>query len=467
MKKRVSPIGMRYAFSVVFLMVDVILSFAAMEGAYIIRFHMMDPEMARPTRENYIALSVMFTALSIYFMMISGLYRPAPGKSRIDMIFGVVRAVVFSLGILLALSFFYRDFSYSRLITVIGMGLAVVLICIGRMIVVSIEMSFLRRGIGSSRLLIVGTGSGFDNMAEKMASRPEHGYDLIGYLEENPGRRLQHIPLLGTLEEMEQTLVVQDIDVAALALDPEHHAEARDLVDLCDKRNVECYMLPDAVDMLVGPREYEEICGVPLIKVKGLRIKGFNAFLKRLMDIVLTLLITLLISPLLIFIIILIRIDSPGPIFYTQKRVGMNGKIFWMFKFRSMKTEAEAGGGPAWSQSQDPRVTKLGFYLRKFSIDELPQLINVLKGDMSLVGPRPERPYFVEQFEKGVPRYMERHKVKSGMTGWAQANGLRGDTSITERVRYDLYYIENWSVLFDIKIIILTIVDIINEIRRR
>jgi len=167
-------------------------------------------------------------------------------------------------------------------------------------------------------------------------------------------------------------------------------------------------------------------------------------------------------------IALLIKIDSRGPVFYMQKRVGIDGKIFWMYKFRSMKTEVESEeGSPGWSRTSDPRVTKLGFYLRKLSIDELPQFINVLKGDMSLVGPRPERPYFVAQFEKGVPRYMERHKVKSGLTGWAQANGLRGDTSIAERVQYDLYYIENWSVWFDIKIMLLTFLEILAEFKRR
>lgn len=458
---------MQYAFSAAFLILDILFSFAALEISYYVRFHILDPELARPTRENYIALSVIFTALTLYFFAIAGLYRPVPGKSRLDMIFGVVRGIVFSLGILMALSFFYRDFSYSRLITVMGMAIAALLISIERMILVSVEGALLGRGIGTSRLLVVGTGSGFKNIAEKMTANPHKGYELIGYIEENPGKTLRDIPLLGTIDEMEQILVVQNIDVVVLVLDASHHADVQDIVDLCDKRNVDCYLSPDTVGLIVGPREYQDICGVPLIMVKGLRIKGVNAFVKRLSDIIFTLIIMIFMLPVITVIAILVRLDSPGPIFYMQKRVGMDGKIFWMFKFRSMKTEAEAGNGPAWSMTEDPRVTRLGYYLRKFSIDEIPQLFNVIKGDMSLVGPRPERPYFVEQFEKGVPRYMERHKVKSGMTGWAQANGLRGDTSITERVQYDLYYIENWSLWFDIKIIILTIVDILRELRRK
>lgn len=467
MRKRISPGGMLYAFSVVFLLMDILFSFASLEIAYYVRFHILAPEILRPTRENYIVLSVMFTALTVYFFGIAGLYRPVPGKSRLDMMFGIVKSIVFSLGILLALSFFYRDYSYSRLITVMGMGFACVLISVERMIIVSVEGALLARGIGTSRLLVVGTGSGFKNIADKMSSNPHKGYHLIGYVEENPGKTLKDIPLLGTIDELEQVLVVQNIDVVVLVLDAAHHADVQDMVDLCDKRNVSCYLSPDTVGMIVGPRNYDDICGVPLIRVKGLRIKGINAFIKRAMDVVLTLIILIMVLPVILVISILIRIDSPGPIFYMQKRVGMDGRIFWMFKYRSMKTEAESGNGPAWSMTEDPRITRLGYYLRKFSIDEVPQLFNVLKGDMSLVGPRPERPYFVEQFEKGVPRYMERHKVKSGMTGWAQANGLRGDTSITERVQYDLYYIENWSIWFDIKIIILTIADIIREIKRK
>jgi len=161
---------------------------------------------------------------------------------------------------------------------------------------------------------------------------------------------------------------------------------------------------------------------------------------------------------------IAIRLDSPGPVFYMQKRVGLDGRVFWMYKFRSMRTNVESSEGPGWSRDQDPRITRLGMILRKMSLDELPQIFNVLRGEMSLVGPRPERPYFVEQFEKDVPRYMQRHRAKAGMTGWAQVNGLRGDTSIEERVQYDLYYIENWSMGFDIKIMILTAVDILKEI---
>jgi len=183
------------------------------------------------------------------------------------------------------------------------------------------------------------------------------------------------------------------------------------------------------------------------------------------MDIAISMPSLIALSPFFFLVAVLIRMDSPGPIFYMQKRVGMDGRVFWMFKFRTMKADAEAESGPGWSKEEDPRVTRLGDMLRKSSLDEVPQLINVLKGEMSLVGPRPERPFYVEKFEKGIPRYMERHKVKSGMSGWAQVNGLRGDTSISERLQYDLYYIENWSIWFDLKIVILTIFDILATVK--
>ena len=466
-KRKVSPSVFRISFTVAFLLTDILMCFLAVEAAYIIRFDVLGPDLPRPTKENYLAFATVFTLFTVYLFGISGMYRTSVGQSRIDMVFHVLKSIIISLVILLALSFFYRDFSYSRLITIIGIGLAWVLVSGARMALVGVQRNLLRKGYGINRLAIIGTGPGFKTLASRMGNRPEMGYLLVGYIEEKAGQDLREARLLGALNETEKTLVLRSIDVVVITLKEEYHHEIKEIVDLCDKRGIHCYLVPDMVEMFVGPRSYVEINGVPLIYVKGLRIRGFNAALKRAMDIVVTLVLMIPVAPVMAFLATLVRLDSPGPIFYMQKRVGMDGRIFWMYKFRSMRTEAETEEGPAWSQTEDPRVTRLGYLLRKYSLDELPQFINVLRGDMSLVGPRPERPYFVEQFEKGVPRYMERHRVKSGMTGWAQCNGLRGDTSINERVQYDLYYIENWSIWFDFKIILLTMLDIIAEMKRK
>ncbi|MBM3187925.1 MAG: exopolysaccharide biosynthesis polyprenyl glycosylphosphotransferase [Chloroflexi bacterium] len=206
-----------------------------------------------------------------------------------------------------------------------------------------------------------------------------------------------------------------------------------------------------------------DLDGLPLLTVRDVALRGWRLTVKHAMDLVGSAVGLVLLSPFLLFIALLIKLDSKGPVFYTQLRVGLDGKPFPIIKFRSMRPDAEQETGPVWATEDDPRKTRLGEFLRRTSLDELPQLINVLLGDMSLVGPRPERPVFVDQFRQVIPRYMERHKEKAGLTGWAQVNGLRGDTSIVERTKYDLYYIENWSLLFDLKIIVR---QIINQFRR-
>lgn len=433
--------------------------------AFHIRFNVISPGVPLPPREDYMTLAALYTALNIYLLYALGLYRPSRGHSRIDVMFQVVKASTISLGILLAMTFFYREYEYSRLTIVYAAFISYALISTGRMVVMSAERGLLRRGHGVKRVMIVGTGNSFTNITTRFSRRPELGYQLAGYLEETESNGLAAIPLLGRLDELENMIVTRNINLIIVTLAPEFHHRMKDIVDLCDRRGIECLLAPDMVELLVGPRFYEEVCRVPLIRVKGLRIRGFNAFLKRAMDIVIGGIGMLLFSPFLSLIGILIKLESPGPIFYMQKRVGMDGNIFWMYKFRSMPADAEAEAGPSWASHVDPRVTKFGNILRRISIDELPQIINVIKGEMSLIGPRPERPYFAEQFEKGIPRYMERHKVKSGMSGWAQVNGLRGDTSIPERLQYDLYYIENWTFWFDLKIIILTFVDLFTSAR--
>ncbi len=444
---------------------DVACSVATFIIAYQLRFAEISKGTEIPPQENYIALAILFTVLSIYFMAVSGMYRPMRGASRIDIVFGAIRASSISLVILLALSFFYRDFSYSRLTIGYAAIIGYILLSSGRIVVVSFERALLRRGKGQKRVLLIGTGRNFERIAEKFTGRADLGYKLVGYVEEEKSGALGNAPLLGSLDEMEEIIVTHGIDMVVVSLESGYHDRMKDIVDLCDKRAIECLIDPDMVELLVGPRFFEEVCGSPLIRVKGLRIRGFNALVKRSMDIAISLPALIALSPFFFLVAVLIRMDSPGPIFYMQKRVGMDGRVFWMFKFRTMKADAEAESGPGWSKEEDPRVTRLGDMLRKSSLDEVPQLINVLKGEMSLVGPRPERPFYVEKFEKGIPRYMERHKVKSGMSGWAQVNGLRGDTSISERLQYDLYYIENWSIWFDFKIVILTIFDILATVK--
>lgn len=465
-RKKLSAPVFHAIFVTACLVADVLFSLFAMEAAYFLRLDVMAPQLYRPSKENYYLLALIFTILLVYFNNQHGLYKPQRGQSAIDIVFNVVKSVFFSSLALLALLFFYRDFSYARLIMIVAMVLAAVLISAARIMIYSIERSMLRGGHGQKRLLLIGTGGAFASIVERLAHRPELGYRAVGYLEEEHGKELARIPLAGNIDEIEEIIVLKDIDVLIVTLESGYHYLMREIVDICDRRGLECLLAPDMMELLVGPRLYEEVCGVPLIRMHGIRIRGLNAFMKRTLDLSVSGFTLFVLSPLFAVIALLVKLESPGPVFYTQKRVGLDGGIIWMTKFRSMRIDAETNTGPGWSTNSDSRVTRLGGLLRKFSLDELPQFFNVLRGDMSLVGPRPERPYFVEKFDRNIPRYMERHKVKAGMTGWAQVNGLRGDTSIEDRVRYDLYYIENWSVWFDLKIMILTVFDILSELKR-
>ena len=463
-KGKLSPAAFQTLFTCVRLASDVLVSFAVPALAFFFRFEIISPEIPNPDESNYLILSYIFTAMNTYFFITFGTYRPVRGRSIIDENFGVIKVVAASTIILLAVTFFFTRFLYSRLTIVYAMLFGILLLGLARGVVLLVERSLLTSGHGLKRLLLVGTGRNFRTLTRAIVSRPDLGFLLCGYLEEGGEPSLADIPMLGAVDELEQVILSQGVEQIIVTLKPEHHQAVSRIVDLCDRHGVDCLVAPDLQQMIVGAHHYEEIAGIPVIHIMGMRMRGVPYVIKRASDVVLSSVILLFALPVILLIALAVRIDSPGPIFYMQKRVGLDGRVFWMYKFRSMRMGAESSDGPAWSQDQDPRITRLGMILRKMSLDELPQIFNVVRGDMSLVGPRPERPYFVEQFEKDVPRYMERHRVKAGMTGWAQVNGLRGDTSIEERVQYDLYYIENWSVWFDIKIMILTAVDIIKEI---
>jgi exopolysaccharide biosynthesis polyprenyl glycosylphosphotransferase len=238
------------------------------------------------------------------------------------------------------------------------------------------------------------------------------------------------------------------------------HQEILSIITRCEREKVSIKVFPNVFQIMASEVSIGDLNGLPLLTVRDIALRGWRLALKRGLDIVGSGLALLFLSPIMMLVAVLIKLDSSGPVFYIQERMGLDARPFPMLKFRSMRSDAEAHTGPVWATENDPRRTRIGAFIRRFSIDEFPQFINVLLGEMSLVGPRPERPAFVEQFKKSIPRYMDRHREKSGMTGWAQVNGLRGDTSIIERTKYDLWYIENWSLLLDMKIMARTVVSV-------
>ena len=267
------------------------------------------------------------------------------------------------------------------------------------------------------------------------------------------------LPVFGGRAQLAEIVAEHGVGEVIIALPEATHDELLDMIQACETAHAAVRIFPDLFQIIASELSIGDLDGLPMLTVRDAALRGWKLTVKRAMDVVLSGLGLMVLSPFLLLVALAIKLESKGPVFFTQVRVGLDGKPFEMVKFRSMRVDAEAQTGAVWATEDDPRRTRLGTILRKTSIDELPQLINVLLGDMSLVGPRPERPVFVDQFRQVVPRYMERHQEKAGMTGWAQVNGLRGDTSIIERTKYDLYYIENWSLLFDLKILVRTFVN--------
>ena len=371
--------------------------------------------------------------------------------------FPVLRLVFFGMLMVMAGAFFYRTFSYSRLVFGLLGATSVMFISAGRFMVLQFEQWWYIRGNDLKNVVIVGTNEAAKRIYDKIAHNASLGYKVIGYFSSGKnGAMMQTQALhLGPLSKVPQYVRMNNVDIMLIALDYKDHPKLYELVRDCEGLNTEMMMVPDMVELMSTSVGVHELEGIPFLKIKNVPFTTWNLIVKRAFDVCFTGLVLILVSPLLLIIAALVKLESGGPVFFKQERVGIDGKSFHVWKFRSMKVDAEQKTGPTWAKKNDPRVTRLGRFLRRWSLDELPQLFNVLKGDMSIVGPRPERPVFVEQF-KEIPKYLDRHRVKTGMTGWAQVNGLRGNAPIEERTRYDVYYVENWSLVFDIKIILKT-----------
>jgi exopolysaccharide biosynthesis polyprenyl glycosylphosphotransferase len=311
-----------------------------------------------------------------------------------------------------------------------------------------------------TRVLVIGSNRNARNIVRWSKNNPHYGHEMIGVLAHEAhlvGKHLEGIPILGVCGQWESFVSHLQPDRVVL-VDPDFtRAETTDLVALCEDRFIEFKLAADFFGLLTRNVDVDYVSTVPLLGFRALPLDDFwNRFLKRTFDLVVTGIILILSLPVWVPVIIAIKLDDGGTIFYKQERVGRDFLKFNLLKFRTMKLDAEKETGPVWAKPNDHRRTRIGNFLRRWNVDELPQLLNVLRGQMSLVGPRPERPHFIEKFRTEIPRYMARHKIKSGLTGWAQVNGFRGNTSISERIKYDLYYMENWSLLFDIEILFMT-----------
>jgi Undecaprenyl-phosphate glucose phosphotransferase len=318
-----------------------------------------------------------------------------------------------------------------------------------------------RAGIGLKRVLIVGIGDLGRMVADRILEHSELGFKLVGFVDDKAAAAdsigYRGLPLLGPTTELGEICAREHIDEIYVAFPIEEHIKMLGVVEVASRECINVHVVPDLLQFIALRARLEDLDGLPLISINDVPLRGINNVLKRLVDLLLSSIVVVLGALPAAVIATLIRLSSPGPAFYRQVRMGLDGKAFTVYKFRSMPVDAEEVSGPVWARENDPRATPVGRWLRRHDIDELPQFWNVLRGDMSIVGPRPERPFFVEQFKHRIPQYMLRHKVKAGITGWAQVNGWRGNTSLEKRIEFDLYYIGNWSLSLDFKIMWLTL----------
>lgn len=477
-------------------LLDVPLLFALFMGAYWIRFHsgwVGPPVPVPPPRVTYERIFLVAALVWALVYALGGLYERIRFDARQAL--RLVGLSATASGATLAGLFFLRDVSYSRLVLPISFGLATVGIFVFHLLKAAFLLALLRRGYGRVPALVVGPAELALPCLARFAAVDDLGLDLDGWVgdplrtpagstppgspapgvsgamakpliapsqadapAEDLGQLAQVFVRRGGLEDLERVVAEAGIQEIYVAYPLSAGPEAMRVIGLCERTAAAVRVVPDVAGIIAHGVGMRLVAGMPVLELGRSPMQGIEGFLKKVMDFVLASVGVVLISPLLLWIAWRVKRDSPGPVFYTQERVGLDGKTFTIYKFRSMPVDAEARTGPVWATKADPRATPFGSFIRRWSLDELPQLFNVIRGEMSLVGPRPERPHFVNRFRDDIRGYMQRHKVKAGMTGWAQINGLRGECPIEDRTRYDIWYIENWSLLLDLEILIRTVI---------
>ena len=446
------------------LLVDLIMLAAAFVLGYEARGQL--PFFVRPAEQpalsTYLPTIVLHTATIILMFYFSQLYHLKRAFSRIEQLRNVIGVV--TLGTLLAsgtqeflLQSTALEAVYPRSLLFYVWFLSLLLTVVGRELHRRVWAWLRRRGVVSDNLLIVGDGNIAYEISDLIRSSPELGYIIVGIVtaEEKQGDMLGY-PYIGVYSDIPRLIDDLQVEQVIVALSDFRRAEVLELINLCQRGKVDIKVYPDMFSYVVGDLNVDDLGGKPLLTVRDIALRGWKLSLKRAMDLIGAIVGLVLLSPIMLITALLIRLESRGSVFYWQTRMGLDGRPFPMIKFRSMREDAETSGR-TWTVENDERVTRLGRYMRRSNWDEIPQLINVLLGHMSLVGPRPERPMYVRQFRRQIPDYMVRHREKSGMTGWAQINGLRGDTSIAQRTEADRFYVENWSLWLDMVIIIRTI----------
>lgn len=405
---------------------------------------------------------MLLVIVPIYLILYAkfNLYKPKRYQNRMTEYENLIKANTCAILFLLICMFFLKIEHVPRSLTILFYVISMVATVTERFIIKSILQRTRKKGHNLKHVIIIGYSAAAEAYIDRIKANPQWGYLIHGIFDDNLSEDYQYknIFCIGRIRDLERFLQNSSLDEVAIALSLKEYHKLESIVNMCEKSGVHTKFIPDYYKFIPTNPVTEDLNGLPVINIRNVPLTNtINKFIKRSMDIVGSLICIILFSPIMATVAILVKKSSPGPIIFCQERVGLHNKPFKMYKFRSMGVQPPSKEEKAWTTHNDPRVTPVGKVIRKTSLDELPQLFNVLKGDMSLIGPRPERPLFVEKFKEEIPRYMIKHQVRPGMTGWAQVCGFRGDTSIKGRIEHDIFYIENWSLSFDIKILFLTV----------
>ena len=443
------------------MLVDAIVLVLSYFLAWLIRF--VGPMAATAVRtrsfKQYMLMLVLIVPVYLLLYQAFTLYTPMRMQGRRLVLANIIKANSLGLLILMFTFYMFDESDYSRSTYIMFYVINIILQWCARMLIFTILRDMREKGLNQKQMICVGYSRAAEEYIDRVLANPQWGYVIRGILDDNipAGTEYKGIKVLGRIANLNVILPENRLDEIAITLGLSEYYRLEEIVALCEKSGVHTKFIPDYNKIIPTKPYTEDILGLPVINIRYVPLNNtFNALVKRAMDIVGSIVGIIVTSPLMLLMCLIIKLTSPGPLIYKQERVGLHNQTFWMYKFRSMEVQPESEEKKAWTVKNDPRVTPIGKFMRHTSIDELPQLFNILKGNMSLVGPRPERPFFVEKFREEIPRYMVKHQVRPGLTGWAQVNGYRGDTSIRKRIECDLYYIENWSIGLDIKIIFLT-----------
>jgi len=431
--------------------------------AYYVKFYIFTtggPEDGTLPLREYLVMLVIVVAEYMLVYYFCGIYTPKRTERLRFEVYGIIKANVIGIAVfIITLYVVLKEIHVSRSMMFIFCGFNVVFTGSSRIVLRKFLRTLRSKGYNLKHILLVGYSRAGEEYIKRVLNNPAWGYDIVGILDDQVplGTMYKDVKVIGYIENLENILPENSLDEIAITLSLRDYDHLEEIVGICEKFGVHTKFIPDYNSLIPTHPYTEDLMGLPVINIRYVPLTNSgNKFVKRFIDIAGSLFGIIITSPIMLITTLMVKLSSPGPVIFKQERVGLHNRPFDMYKFRSMEQQAESAEKKAWTVKNDSRVTNVGKVLRRTSVDELPQLFNILKGDMSLVGPRPERPLFVEKFKEEIPRYMVKHQVRPGLTGWAQINGYRGDTSIRKRIEYDIYYIENWSIGFDIKIIILT-----------